>query len=383
MLTVNLGTRGVAEALALLEYANVAAGTARAEERIANGHVEPHNVRTWCLGNEMDGPWQLGCRTSEDYGRLAAQTAQAMRQIDPSLELVACGSSKHQMPTFGSWERTVLQHTYEFVDYVSCHAYYEEFDGDLGSFLASGVDVDRYINDVVATIDHVKAELRSQRTINISFDEWNVWYNPRFKPNRKAPDPQDWPVAPSLLEDVYSVADAVVVGGILVSLLKHADRVKIANLAQLVNVIAPITTEPGGGVWRQTTFYPFADTSKHARGKVLHARIASEQYATQSYGKVDVIDAVATHDADAGRTSVFLVNRNVDGESEVVIDVRAFGSLTVESFSTLSDDEVYAANSRESRMRVAPRRNENVKVEGGEVRVALPAVSWSTLVLSS
>lgn len=381
MLAVNLGTRGVAEALDVLEYSNIRSGTTRADERIANGRVEPHGVRVWCLGNEMDGPWQLGSRTPEDYGTIAAQTAQAMRQVDPSLQLVACGSSKHQMPTFGTWEHTVLKRSYEFVDYISCHAYYEELDGDLGSFLASGVDVDRYIAEVVATIDQVKAELKTNHTVNISFDEWNVWYNPRFKPNPVVPDPQDWPVAPPLLEDVYSVADAVVVGGILISLLKHADRVKIANLAQLVNVIAPITTEPGGGVWRQTTFYPFAEASSNARGNVLRTHIDSDKYHTKDYGEVDTIDGVATFDPETGRTNLFLINRHPEEAAEVVIDVRAFAASTIESISTLSDDDPYAANSPQERWRVSPAPNKSGTLADGEIRVTLPAVSWSTITL--
>jgi alpha-N-arabinofuranosidase len=382
VLALNLGTRGVAEALDLLEYANLESGTQRSDERIANGQVEPHAVRTWCLGNEIDGPWQLGHKSAEDYGKLAHQTAEAMRQVDPSLELVVCGSSKPTMPTFGEWERVVLENSYESVDYISCHAYYEEFDGDLASFLASGVDVDRYIDAVIATIDHVKAELHSEKTVDISFDEWNVWYNPRFKADKKSPDPQDWPVAPALLEDVYSVADAVVVGGILISLLRHADRVKIANLAQLVNVIAPITTEPGGSVWRQTTFFPFAEASRHAQGDVLQLSISSDRYQTAAYGEADVVDAVATHDAATGKTSIFLINRGIDGPAEVVLDLSAFGVTKVESFTTLSDDDVYAKNTREDQNRVAPHLNENISLNAGEVRVTLPAVSWSTLLLA-
>lgn len=382
MMAVNLGTKGVEEALDILEYSNVRTGTRRAQQRIANGSAEPHNIRTWCLGNEMDGPWQLGHQSAEEYGKLAARTAQALRQIDPDLELVACGSSKPTMPTFGEWERVVLEESYEFVDYISCHAYYEEIDGDLASFLAVGVEVDAYIDAVVATLDHVKATLRSERTVNISFDEWNVWYNPRFKADRSVPDPQDWPVAPSLLEDVYSVADAVVVGGMLISLLRHADRVKIANLAQLVNVIAPITTEPGGGVWRQTTFYPFAQASRHAKGDVLQLHIASDKYSTKDYGDVDIVDAVATHDPETGSATIFLINRHSSEECEVVIDARAFGTFNAESFSTLSDPDVYAKNSRTDQNRVAPQANERIRIDGGEIRVTLPPVSWSTLVLS-
>src|SRR3954447_14658079 len=222
MLALNLGTRGTLEALDLLEYANVPAGTTLAEQRIANGRREPFDVRMWCLGNELDGPWQLGAKSAEDYGKLAATTAKAMRQLDPDIELVACGSSGASMPTFGEWERVVLSHTYDDVDYISCHAYYEEKDGDRASFLASSVDMDRFIESVVVTADHVKAVKGSDKTIDISFDEWNVWYLDRYKSVDKITGVDNWPVAPRLLEDVYSLADAVVFGSLLISLLKHA-----------------------------------------------------------------------------------------------------------------------------------------------------------------
>ncbi|MBN9174620.1 MAG: alpha-L-arabinofuranosidase, partial [Microbacterium sp.] len=267
MYAVNLGTRGVEAALDVLEYANIRSGTMLSDQRVANGTPEPHDIRMWCLGNEMDGPWQLGHGTAQDYAQLAGKTARAMRQIDPGLELVVCGSSGAGMPTFGEWERVVLQETYDEVDFISCHAYYEPHDGDLGSFLASAVDMDRFIDSVVATADHVKALRRSDKTISISFDEWNVWYQSRYHDVEKITDIETWPVAPRLLEDSYSVLDGVVVGSLLISLLRHADRVTSASLAQLVNVIAPIMTEPGGPAWRQTTFFPFSVTSALARGR--------------------------------------------------------------------------------------------------------------------
>ncbi|MDQ1171873.1 alpha-N-arabinofuranosidase [Microbacterium testaceum] len=249
MLAVNLGTRGVLEALDLLEYSNVPGGTALSQQRIDNGRAEPFDVRVWCLGNEMDGPWQLGHRSADDYGTLAAQTAKGMRQMDPSIELVVCGSSGAAMPTFGEWEREVLTHTYDDVDMISCHAYYQEHDGDIDSFLASAVDMDRFIEAVVATADHVGAVRGSDKKIDISFDEWNVWYIDRVEAVKPTAI-DDWPIAPRLLEDVYSAVDAVVFGSLLILLLTHADRVASASLAQLVNVIAPIMTEPGGPAWR-------------------------------------------------------------------------------------------------------------------------------------
>jgi len=381
MLALNLGTRGTLEALDLLEYTNIPGGSELSDQRAANGRAQPFGVSMWCLGNEMDGPWQLGHRSAEDYGKIAAQTAKAMRQLDPSVELVVCGSSSAQMPTFGEWERVVLTETYDDVDYISCHAYYQERNGDLGSFLASAVDMDQFIDTVVATADHVRSVKRSPKQIDISFDEWNVWYVDRYHDVEKLTGVDNWPIAPRLLEDVYSVADAVVVGNLLISLLKHADRVTSASLAQLVNVIAPIMTEPGGPAWRQTTFFPFATTSRLATGTALEVKLESPEYETALYGEVPVIDAVATHDSDTGRTAVFLVNRSQTEEAVVTIDIATLGSVAVLSAQTLADADVTAKNTLEQPDRVALAENASATASGGVVTVTLPAVSWTAIEL--
>ncbi|WP_043617608.1 arabinosylfuranosidase ArfA [Nonomuraea candida] len=376
MMAVNLGTRGIAEALDLLEYCNHPSGTALSDLRAANGAKEPHGIRMWCLGNEMDGPWQTGHKTAREYGRLAAETARAMRMLDPGLELVACGSSSSGMPTFGAWEAEVLEETYELVDYISCHAYYEEKEGDLGSFLASSADMQYFISSVVATADHVGARLKSRKKINISFDEWNVWYLSRFQ---NAEPRQDWPVAPPLLEDHYHLADAVAFGGLLITLLRNSDRVPAASLAQLVNVIAPIMTEPGGRAWRQTTFHPFAQASRHAAGDVLRVEPVSPSYETKAYGEVPLLEAVATH-AEAGGTTLFAVNRATDAPLSLEIDARALGGVRVVEATTLSDPDVYARNTADDPTRVVPRPNPGV--EADPLRVLLPPVSWNVIRLA-
>ena len=382
MYAVNLGTRGVQEALDVLEYANIRSGTSLSDQRIANGTSEPHNVRMWCLGNEMDGPWQLGHGTARDYAELASKTARAMRQIDPDLELVVCGSSSAQMPTFGEWERVVLEETYDDIDFISCHAYYEPIDEDYGSFLASAVNMDRFIDSVVATADHVKAVRGSDKSINISFDEWNVWYQSRYQEVDRITAVEEWPVAPRLLEDTYSVVDAVVFGSLLISLIRHADRVTAASLAQLVNVIAPIMTEPGGPAWRQTTFYPFAVTSRLAQGVTLELKLDCPTYSTGRYGEVPVVDAVATCDAESGETSVFLVNRSLDEEVTIDIDVRLLGAVTLSHVESLWDEDIHAANTLRDPERVGLRPNETARLEDGTVTITLPPVSWTALTLS-
>jgi alpha-N-arabinofuranosidase len=383
MLALNLGTRGVLEALDLLEYTNLAAGSALAELRGVNGSPDPFNVRMWCLGNELDGPWQLGHRSAEDYGKIASRVAKAMRQMDPDLELVVCGSSSRSMPTFGTWERVVLEHTYEDVDFISCHAYYQERAGDRGSFLASAVDMDAFIESVIATAASVKAARRSERMINISFDEWNVWYSDRYNNGGKITGLDNWPYAPRLLEDQYSVTDAVVVGSLLISLLKHADRVKAACLAQLVNVIAPIMTEPGGPAWRQTIFFPFAITAGLAQGTVLRLVVESPSYDTAAYGSAPLVDAVATIDDDSGSVSVFLVNRSQDPATIVSIDIGSLGAARLAECSTLADDDPNATNTLEQPNRVAPSPNQSARIDDNVLTVELPPISWTALRLAT
>lgn len=381
MYAINLGTRGVQEALDVLEYANLRTDTRLAQQRVADGVPEPHDIRMWCLGNEMDGPWQVGYGTALDYAKRAAVTARAMRQVDPDLELVVCGSSSAQMPTFGTWEQTVLTETYDLVDYISCHAYYEPIGGDRASFLASAVNMDHFIDSVAATADHIKAVVRSDKTMQISFDEWNVWYQSRYRDVDKITGVDEWPVAPRLLEDSYSVMDAVVFGNLLISLIRHADRVTSASLAQLVNVIAPIMTEPGGPSWRQTTFFPFALTSRLARGESLELTLDAPTHLTERHGEVMLIDAAATHDRDTGETSAFLVNRSLDEEAVVSIDVRDLGDVAVRSVEALHDQDHDAANTLHDRERVGLRGNDTVRLADGTLTVTLPPVSWTALSL--
>ncbi len=377
MMAVNLGTRGVAEALDLLEYCNVPGGTEWSDRRRANGAAEPYRVKMWCLGNEMDGPWQIGHKTAEEYGRLAAETARAMRMIDPNLELVVCGSSSSAMPTFGDWERVVLAETYEHVDHISAHAYYWEQDGDLASFLASAVDMDHFIESVAATADAVRAAGKHDKRIHISFDEWNVWYQQRAE--SKPPSGDDWPVAPVLLEDRYDVADAVVVGNLLISLLRHTDRVHAASLAQLVNVIAPIMTEPGGRIWKQTIFHPFALTSKHAQGEVLRLAVDSPLVDTVRFGAVPALDAVATHDAETGDVVILATNRSVTDDVALDVDLRGFPGLQLVEALTLSNPDLRWSATADDDSSVAPRANTTAKVADDRAHAELPPVSWSIL----
>ncbi len=370
MIAVNLGTAGVREAAALVEYCNVAGGTAWSDLRRSHGADAPYGVRLWCLGNEMDGDWQIGHKTADGYAALAAEAAKAMRVVDPGIELVACGSSFHEMPTFGYWESTVLEHAGEHIDYLSMHAYYEERDGDTDSFLASGADMDAFIDGVAATIDAVAARRRTRRMIQISFDEWNVWYQSRFPGWDAFPLEAGGP----RIEDDYSTLDAVVVGDLLTSLVNHADRVRIACLAQLVNVIAPIRTEPGGPAWKQTVFHVFSAVAAHARGHGLVTRVAAPELVTHRYGDVPALAAAATHDSASGEVAVFLTNR---AASPSTVQVRHDGFAR---WTTLSADHL-AADGAGPRDRVGAAAVRLTPLEThddeGSTAVTLPARSWT------
>ncbi len=374
MLAVNLGTRGADAAASLVEYCNHPGGTYWSDLRRRNGVPDPHAVKVWCLGNEMDGPWQVGHKAAAEYGRLASQAAHAMRLVDPGIELVACGSSGGRMPTFPEWEATVLEHCYEQVDYVSLHSYYQERKGDRASFLACAVDMDRYIESVVATADYVRAKGRHTKRINLSFDEWNVWYS------IGATDERDWQQAPRLLEDQYNLVDAVVVGSLLISLLRHADRVRMACLAQLVNAIGAIRSEPGGPAWPQTIFHPFTLTSRYGRGVVLRPAITSPSYETAWFGDVPVLDAVALRDDDG--LTIFAVNRDQHASLPLTVELRAVAGLRRARHTYVGGEDPLAANTRDEPDRVVPHRGEEVAVDAGELTVALPPMSWNLIRVS-
>jgi alpha-N-arabinofuranosidase len=374
MLAVNLGTRGVQEATDLLEYCNHPEGTELSDLRRSYGSKQPHDIKVWCLGNELDGPWQVGHKTADEYGRLAAETARAMRMVDPGIELVACGSSNSGMPTFARWEAGVLEHCYDLVDYVSLHNYYEPHDGDVDSFLASGVDLGRAIEAIVATADHVGARLRSRKRLRLSVDEWNVWYQRRFA----GQDQLGYVDRRPLIEDSYDAVDAVVVGSLLIALLQHADRVGIACQAQLVNVIAPILTEPGGPAWRQTIFHPFAQAAAHARGEVLRVETRVPTYDTAAYGDVPLVDATATRDPETGEVTVLAVNRGTTGPVLLDADVRALGPHRVEA-TTLGGDRLDRTNTATEPAAVTPRALPGADSADGRLRASLPPVSWNVL----
>ena len=374
MMSLNLGTRGIDEARNFVEYCNHSGGGYYGELRKKHGYEEPHNIKVWCLGNEMDGPWQIGHKTAKEYGRLAEETAKLMKIVDPSIQLVVCGSSGWHIPTFGEWEATVLEHTYDYVDYISLHAYYDNYEDNIENFLAKSIDMDSYIKSVIATCDYIKGKKKSKKTINISFDEWNVWFHSREADKKVEP----WQIAPALLEDVYTFEDALLVGLMLITLLKNADRVKIACLAQLVNVIAPIMTRKGGGAWRQTIFYPFMHASNFGRGKVLQPVISTDKYDTKDFKEVPFVDSIPVFNEEKNELTIFAVNRAQD-KMVFECELKGFEDYSVIEHIVLENSDLKAVNTEDNPDNVKPHSNGNARNEGEKVMAELSPLSWNVI----
>jgi alpha-N-arabinofuranosidase len=384
LLGFNLGTGTPEMAVAYVEYCNVDKGTKWSDLRRSHGYETPHNVRYWCLGNEMDGPWQMGHMPARAYGQKAVDIARQIRVIDRGLQLIACGSSNAAMPTYLVWDREVLEECYDQVDGISLHAYYgntpNETGGSSARFLAMNLDMDRQIREIAAVADYVQGLHRSPKRLWLSFDEWNVWYRAR---DRKALDGQRT-FAPKLLEEVYNLEDALLVGGFVNTLLRQSDRVRVACLAQILNVIAPLVTN-ATSVLRQSIYYPYAWALKYARGRVLDLFVESETYPISADrlrpdlardAQVPFVDVVATHDPASGRASVLMLNRDLDADRELVLEWRDLTPTRVLACETLTGPDLKAFNTFEDPNRVVPRALE-APAPASRMTFKLPARSYT------
>ncbi len=376
LMAINLGTRGVEEARNIVEYCNHKSGTYWSDLRRSHGVEEPHNIKTWCLGNEMDGGWQMGAKTATEYGRLALEASKVMKWTDSSIETVLCGSSSRNSPTFGKWEVESLDIAYDSVDYVSLHQYYENRAGDTESFLAKSLELDEFIYSVICACDYVKAKKRSKKTINLSFDEWNVWYHSNGAHFER------WSMAPHILEDIYNFEDALVVGSMLITLLRHCDRIKIACLAQLVNVIAPIFTKTGGGVFEQTIFYPFMHLSNYGRGVALKPLVDSPKYDCKEFTDVPYIESIVTYDEENGEAAIFCVNKSLD--ESVVLDVKLMDLNGFKPYEFISmDGHSKLEENTFDNIIVKPHTNPVPEMDGNILTAELKPFSWNVIRLKA
>jgi len=377
MLAVNLGTRGPDAARHLIEYCNHPGGTLYSDRRRAHGFEQPHAVKYWCLGNEMDGPWQICQKTAAEYGRIAQETAKVMRWVDPSVHLTACGSSNHAMPTYGHWEHEVLEHCFEHVELISLHQYFRNDADDIRTYFAVIEDLDAFIKEVAAIADAVAAKHRSSKRIMLALDEWNVWYKAHAPSDLRKPG---WPRAPRLIEEVYNFEDALIVGGVLITLMNNADRVKVACLAQLVNVIGAIMSEPGGPAWRQSIFHPFAQASRFGHGTVLRANVQTDSYATAAHGRLDFLLASVLNDDTTGRATVFALNRSTADEMRLAVELRDLGQRRIVYASELHHADLKAANTRAAPHAVEPCEHRDVAIAGTVLKAKLRPLSWNVFV---
>ncbi|HTF25670.1 MAG TPA: alpha-N-arabinofuranosidase [Candidatus Limnocylindria bacterium] len=378
LMGLNLGTGTPEEAAALVEYCNLDQGTKWSDLRRKHGFAEPYKVKRWCLGNEMDGPWQIGHMTATEYGLKAQDAARQMRYVDPSLQLIACGSSGPFMPTYLEWDREVLEQCYDYVDGLSLHRYFTnapaDTGGDSSKFLAMNLSMEQQIAETVAVCDLVRGHKRSPKQLWLSFDEWNVWYRARSGDYTNGHHQE----APHLLEEVYNLEDALLVGGLLNSLLRNANRVKVACLAQLINVIAPIMTN-ANGLLRQTIYYPYSWALQYARGSVLNLLVQSPTYEVAKMGQVPHLDVAGTIDPGDGKVAIFVLNRDLSKPHVVEIDWQDKTPGQVLVSSVLSGTDLKAFNSFEAPQHVAPQAFDKPSTTGGRTKFEVPARSYTVI----
>ena len=377
LMGLNLGTGTPEQAAALVEYCNVEKGTRWSDLRRKHGIAEPYNVEHWCLGNEMDGPWQIGHLTATEYGLKAADAARQMRDVDPSLKLVACGSSGPFMATYLEWDREVLEQCYEYVDALSLHRYLgnaEETGGDSSKYLAMNLTMDRQIAETVAVCDLVRGHKRSPKKLWLSFDEWNVWYRARTGDAVNGHEQE----APHLLEEIYNLEDALLVGGIINTLLRNADRVKLACLAQLVNVIAPIMTN-ANGLFRQTIYYPYSWALRMARGSVLNLLLESPTYEIAGIGSVPYLDVTGTSSAENGNVTLFILNRDLAKSHEIDVLWQDAQPARVFNATVLTGSDLKAFNGFDAPRRVVPQDLGKPVSSGGHTKFEVPPRSYTAI----
>lgn len=338
----NLGTAGVENAVSLLEYCNMPEGTCYSDERAKNASKEPYEIKKWCLGNEMDGIWQLGHKDAEDYGKLAAQVAHAMKSLDDSVELIVCGSSSTSMETYTDWERTVLEYTYDFVDYIALHQYYGGQELGTAEFLAQALDLEQYIKTVSGICDTVKSKKRGKKDIKISIDEWGVWEIPGSEVADSVQS-RDWKVAPAFSEQIYTMEDSLLFASMLMAMVRNCDRVKVACQSLLTNISAAIMTKKGGESWVQPIYYPFSYMSKYARGRVLETVAEIPTYTSKCYGKTPMLDVLAVHNECDEEIVYFLVNRT-DENIEFTAKIEDVVAEETIEWVTLQHDDIKATN---------------------------------------
>lgn len=375
MLAVNLGSRGLEESRNFLEYVNFPGGTEWSDLRRSHGVESPYNVNMWCLGNEMDGPWQIGHKVATEYGRLANETAKAFKGFDSSIEAIVCGSSNDKMPTYPEWEREVLEECYENVDYISLHKYFGNNSKDTLNFFGKIEETGRYIEAIGGVIDYVQAKKRAKNKVAICFDEWNVWYHIRDNDSKRIKE-WDWPEAPALLEETYNFEDALFTAGLMNEFIRQSARVRIACIAQLVNVIAPIRAEKDGPAWRQTIYYPYQFASLYGRGKALDVRVDGPKYDCSVADDVNYLDVAGVHDDQNNTLTLFILNRHLDQAAQLDVSLHGFGNIQLLEHISMEGYDLNDTNTGENPNRVVPGKGRGIGCEDGLLKGGVAPLSY-------
>lgn len=388
MIAVNLGTGNIKDAGDLVEYCNHPGGTYWSDLRARNGHPEPYRIKYWCLGNEMEGSWQAGHLSAEDYTKKALEAAKIMRWVDPSIKLVACGSSYEMLPTYLDWDRVMLTELYDQVDYISTHNYTMNSGQGTTNFLAAYKQLDSHIKNSAKAVEFVKAKNHFEKDIKICLDEWNVWNFQDIKLDSlddlaglttfEMTSAEKWEIAPSILQEKYSLLDALVVGGLGITLLNNVDTVEIACLAQLINVIAPITTVRGGGVFKQTVYHPFHMLSKYGHGTTMKAVVEAPTYSCD-FGELPIVEPAVVYNEETDEVRVFVLNCSQDEDTEFTVELQGYGDKKVKKHLALFGGDMEVRNTIEQPDNVTMKELDVTGVQG--TTVVLPKMSWNILVL--
>lgn len=408
MMAVNLGTRGIEAACNLLEYCNHPSGTKYSDWRVSHGVEQPHNIKVWCLGNEMDGPWQIASweKDPKGYGVLANETSKAMKWVDGSIETAVCGSSSPFMGHFPQWDLEVLQECYNAVDYVSLHHYHTAAPGNYFQLLGGAAYIEDYIETEAALCDFVQAKMRSPRKLMLSFDEYGAMMRPlqgiehpgwgpynlyhshyRFDPNAAyvRHDPDN--MVDNRRREVGDMVPALGSASILLAFLRHADRVKIGCMTSGLGALCATDREH---VWRTASYYPFHQLMEYGRGQSLQVAVEGDTFDLPAYAVNDTsqypakeglpyVDAAAAYDEKAGALTLFAINRDPAGDTQIQLDVSAFEGYRFVEHLELCAPDMDARNTWEAPDTIAPAVGQSAKEDQGVVTATLKPLSWNVL----
>jgi alpha-N-arabinofuranosidase len=381
LMTFNMGTRGIEEAIDLVEYCNYPEGTYLSDLRRSHGYEKPRDIRYWCIGNEVEGEWQIAQHRAEDYGWLCKQAAKAVKRMDPNYQLIAAGSSNCNMPTYIDWDYKILDDAWDYIDGLAIHCYTDRRETDTTPrYLAHTKNLEQYLSSIEGICQAVKAKKRSKKNIWLSIDEWNVqsYEMIHLQTDRPKRGVRPWMVHPPIIEQAYTMEDALALGLQFIIYFKHCNSIKIACMSLLVNCLAPIMTEKAGPAWRQPTYYPFMHCSKYGRGKVLNTVIICETYKDELYGDVPYAEGIMILNKAGNELNFFAVNKYSEN-CDCTCSLQGFEGFSVIEHIVLDHEDLFAVNTADNQDNVKPHAAEGSAVSDGELRVVLPKYSWNVI----